>query len=93
MKRSHLSSLDLLISPPGHGAEPRDAVSVPYKVLLSSHRVSGGEKINVSLSGSGFLTSTELKGFLMQASVLCCVSECLTVSINYSSFHIDLFPH
>ena len=60
--------------PPGHGAEPRDAESVPYKVLLSSRRVSSGEKVTVSLSGSGFLTSTELKGFLMQASLRYVVS-------------------
>ena len=53
----------------GHGSEPRDVGSLPYKVLLSSNRVSSGEKVTISLSGSGFLTSTELKGFLMQAGV------------------------
>ena len=59
---------------PGHGSEPRDVGSLPYKVLLSSYRVSSGEKVTVSLTGSGFLTSTELKGFLMQVggSVLLC---------------------
>ena len=70
--------------------------SLPYKVVLSSYRVSGGEKVTVSLTGSGFLTSTELKGFLMQASVTVSCVACtvsLSVSINYSSFLTTLFPH
>lgn len=71
----HLSARSVLCSSniltfnflfPGHGSEPRNVSELPYKVQLSSQRVVSGEKVTVSLTGSGFLTSPELKGFLMQ---------------------------
>ena len=44
-------SLSFLSS--GHGAEPRDVGELPYKVLLGSQRVFGGEnasKLDIILS-------------------------------------------
>ena len=73
-------SLSFLSS--GHGSEPRDVGELPYKVLLSSQRVFGGEKVTISLTGSGFLTSTELKGFLMQVCSVSCVVSVLTIHHN-----------
>ena len=72
--------------PSGHGSEPRDVSELPYKVQLSSQSVLSGEKVTVSLTGSGFLTSPELKGFLMQVcrSAVCRV-RLAVLTIHHSS--------
>ena len=63
----------------GHGAKPRDVSELPYKVNFSSLSAGSGENITVSLSGSGFLTSTELKGFIMQVELVECLASVLTI--------------
>ena len=50
--------------------------------------VTGGENITITLSGSSFLTSTELKGFLMQVTGFVSV-----LTIHQVHAGVDIFPH
>ena len=50
---------------PGHGLGGRDHSDLPYKLTLSE---TSEDDIAITLTGAGFLTSKQFKGFIIQVS-------------------------
>ena len=48
---------------PGHGLDGRDHSDLPYKLTLSE---TDEDRIAISITGAGFLTSKQFKGFIIQ---------------------------
>ena len=48
---------------PGHGLGGRDHSDLPYKLTLSE---TSEDDIAITLTGAGFLTSKQFKGFIIQ---------------------------
>ena len=53
----------------GHGVGASDSQSLPFKLNLSKTQISSdGDNITVTLIGTGFLTATEFRGFIIQVN-------------------------
>ena len=51
---------------PGHGGQPGDLGDAPYQLTVSHSSLVGGSNLSITLAGTGFLTSTMFKGFIVQ---------------------------
>ena len=60
----------------GHGVGENDPQDNPFKVSVSSNRVSENESVTIKISGSGFLTSSELRGFIIQVCWMVSIIKC-----------------
>ena len=62
---------------PGHGGQPGDDADSPYQLSVSQVPPSSlvaGSDLSITLAGTGFLTRTEFKGFIIQVSLVLNIS-------------------
>ena len=51
---------------PGHGANPKDSASNPFKLTVDKTSVDGGEEVLVKIEKTGS-SSPQFKGFIIKA--------------------------